>query len=326
MLRNGRRALPRALTGQMRGRLRRALGELAVTIERTATVGGPGPVPAGRADARRRDPAGQPARPRCAADPQGPHRQAGRGSGTRPRSPATTTASSWITRPGRQPARRSSACAGGQPDRPARRAHAPFGHRRPRVRRARDRAGPAGPRDTPRRHPAQSQALSRPPRRRARPRLPDPRQMANRLRRPDQLSHARIRLGPHPARWPRRSFHLVRARGIQPQPGQDQRSCQLTRPARTRECRQYRGLRSAFGLFQGEVNYMVRCPRPGAGSQTILCQAHATSPSPLSRPATATLSLLISGQRIILCQPMREVGIAACGRMATSRCPAPESA
>ena len=38
VLRNGRRALPRALTGRMRGRLRRALGELAVAIERTATV------------------------------------------------------------------------------------------------------------------------------------------------------------------------------------------------------------------------------------------------------------------------------------------------
>jgi IS5 family transposase len=38
VLRNGRRALPRALTGRMRGRLRRALDELAVTIERTATI------------------------------------------------------------------------------------------------------------------------------------------------------------------------------------------------------------------------------------------------------------------------------------------------
>jgi IS5 family transposase len=38
VLRNGRRALPAALTGRMRGRLRRALGELAVTIGRTATV------------------------------------------------------------------------------------------------------------------------------------------------------------------------------------------------------------------------------------------------------------------------------------------------
>jgi transposase, IS5 family len=38
VLRNGRRAVPQALTGQMRGRLRRALDELAVTIERTGKI------------------------------------------------------------------------------------------------------------------------------------------------------------------------------------------------------------------------------------------------------------------------------------------------
>jgi IS5 family transposase len=38
VLRNGRRALPRALSGRMRGRLRRALDELAVTIERTTRI------------------------------------------------------------------------------------------------------------------------------------------------------------------------------------------------------------------------------------------------------------------------------------------------
>jgi transposase, IS5 family len=38
VLRNGRRALPKALSGRMRGRLRRALDELAVTIERTGTI------------------------------------------------------------------------------------------------------------------------------------------------------------------------------------------------------------------------------------------------------------------------------------------------
>jgi IS5 family transposase len=38
VLRNGRRAVPKALSGQMRGRLRRALDELAVTIERTGTI------------------------------------------------------------------------------------------------------------------------------------------------------------------------------------------------------------------------------------------------------------------------------------------------
>jgi IS5 family transposase len=38
VLRNGRRALPRALSGRVRGRLRRALDELAVTMERTAKI------------------------------------------------------------------------------------------------------------------------------------------------------------------------------------------------------------------------------------------------------------------------------------------------
>jgi transposase, IS5 family len=38
VLRNGRRALPRALGGRVRGRLRRALDELAVTIERTTAI------------------------------------------------------------------------------------------------------------------------------------------------------------------------------------------------------------------------------------------------------------------------------------------------
>ena len=38
VVRNGRRALPKAISGRMRGRLRRALDELAVTIERTAKI------------------------------------------------------------------------------------------------------------------------------------------------------------------------------------------------------------------------------------------------------------------------------------------------
>jgi transposase, IS5 family len=38
VLRNGRRAVPKALTGRMRGRLRRALEELAVTISRATTI------------------------------------------------------------------------------------------------------------------------------------------------------------------------------------------------------------------------------------------------------------------------------------------------
>ena len=92
VLRNGRRALPRTLTGRMRGRL---AGLDDWRSPSRARRRGPGP-PAGR---RRppRDPAGQPARPRRAADPQGPHRPPRPGSGTRPRSPTTTTASCWIT-------------------------------------------------------------------------------------------------------------------------------------------------------------------------------------------------------------------------------------
>jgi IS5 family transposase len=38
VVRNGRRAVPKAISGRVRGRLRRALGELAVIIERTAQV------------------------------------------------------------------------------------------------------------------------------------------------------------------------------------------------------------------------------------------------------------------------------------------------
>jgi IS5 family transposase len=41
VMRNGRRAVPRALSGRVRGQLRRALNELAVTIERTAQVVAP---------------------------------------------------------------------------------------------------------------------------------------------------------------------------------------------------------------------------------------------------------------------------------------------
>src|SRR5260221_4397674 len=38
VLRNGRRAVSKALSGRVRGRLVRALGELATTIDRTATI------------------------------------------------------------------------------------------------------------------------------------------------------------------------------------------------------------------------------------------------------------------------------------------------
>jgi IS5 family transposase len=60
VLRNGRRAAPKALSGRVRGRLRRALDELAVTIDAPHDRDA-GPYPAGRADPRWCGPAGQPA-------------------------------------------------------------------------------------------------------------------------------------------------------------------------------------------------------------------------------------------------------------------------
>src|SRR5689334_4154832 len=178
VLRNGRRAIPKALSGRMRGRLRRALGELAVTIGRTATVAAQarsrlaGQMPDGATRlVSLHDPDARPIRKGRIDRPAGVRVQ---GPGHRQR----RRHHPGLRRPGRQPAGRSPACTSDQPDHAARRPHAPFGHRRPRVRRARDRAGPAGPRGMHGRHPAQSQTLSRPPRRRACPGLPRPRTVA----------------------------------------------------------------------------------------------------------------------------------------------------
>ena len=55
------------------------------------------------------------------------------------------------------------------------------------------------------------------------PSLPPNRQMANRMRGPDQHPQTRIRLGPHPPGQPRRSENLDRTRGLHPQPDQDRR-------------------------------------------------------------------------------------------------------
>ena len=63
---------------------------------------------------------------------------------------------------------------------------------------------------------------------RAQPRLPQAGQMAHRLRRPDQLPQTPLRLEPHPPGRQNGSGDLVRARGIRPQPGQDRDPRQLT--------------------------------------------------------------------------------------------------
>jgi IS5 family transposase len=94
--RNGRRALPRALSGPVRGRLRRALDELVVAIGRTATIvaqtrsrlAGHLPDSATRLVSLTTPMPGRSARAASTARSS---------SGTRPRSSTTTTASSWIT-------------------------------------------------------------------------------------------------------------------------------------------------------------------------------------------------------------------------------------
>ncbi len=96
VLRNGRCAVPKALSGQVHGRLRRALDELAVTIERTGKiVAQAGPAWPGRLRRAR------PAWSACMTPMPG---RSARGASTaqsssaiRPRSATTTTASSSTT-------------------------------------------------------------------------------------------------------------------------------------------------------------------------------------------------------------------------------------
>src|SRR5215472_11405304 len=93
VLRNGRRALPKALSGRVRGRLRRALEELATAMERTATIVAQartrlaGQIPPGYDP-----PAGAGPGPRSWRSARAVS-TARWSSVTRPRSPATTTAS-----------------------------------------------------------------------------------------------------------------------------------------------------------------------------------------------------------------------------------------
>jgi IS5 family transposase len=136
VVRNGRRAVPKALSGRVRGRLRRALAELVVTIGRTATI---------VAQARTRiaaapaggDPAGQPARPRRPADPQGPHRPPGRAR-VQVTGNDDGVILDYAVELGAVP-RRPAAGPGRRPHPPPDRAGAGRGHRRPRLRPGRRR-------------------------------------------------------------------------------------------------------------------------------------------------------------------------------------------
>ena len=63
--------------------------------------------------------------------------------------------------------------------------------------------------------------------------FPAEREMANRLRRPDQSPETQLRLGPHHDRHHRRSPDLDRTRSLRPQPHQDRHPDRLTGPAGT---------------------------------------------------------------------------------------------
>ena len=82
----------------------------------------------------------------------------------------------------------------------------------------------------PRRDPPQRPTQQSPTSRRTPTSVPTTREMAHRLRRPDQHPETRLRLGPQPDRHPRRSKDLGRTRSPHPQPDQDQHPGRLTDP------------------------------------------------------------------------------------------------
>ena len=229
VLRNGRRALPRALGGRVRGRLRRALDELAVIVERTARIvaqtrarlAGQMPDSATRLVSLH-DPDARPIRKgridrpvefgykaQVTDNDDGIVLDYAVEYGAAPDGPQLAPAIKRVTRrTGRVP----------------RAVTADRGYGQPAVERDLHELGVRAVVD-----PAPGQDLTRPQDNRAQPRFPHARQMAHWLRRTDQLPQTRLRLGPHPPGRPARSRHLVRARSIRPQPDQDQRPGPLTR-------------------------------------------------------------------------------------------------
>ena len=162
VLRNGRRALPKAISGRVRGRLRRALGELAVIIERTAAVVAQartrmaGQVPASATRlVSLHDPDARPIRKGRIDKPGRVRLQS---PGHRQRRRHHPRLRRRIRRGPRRPAAGTRHRAGQPPRRP----RAPRGHRRPRLRPARIRTGPARPGRAHRRHPPPGQDLSQP--------------------------------------------------------------------------------------------------------------------------------------------------------------------
>jgi hypothetical protein len=190
VLRNGRLAVPRALSGRVRGRLRRALSELAVTIERTATL-----VAQARTRLAGQTPDGA-TRLVSLHDPDA--RPIRKGRIDRPvesgyRSPVTTTASSWTTPSNTAPpptGRSLRPPSSGSAAAPApRRVRSPLTVATAGLpSSAIWRTWACEPWRSPPGHD-----LRHPQETRAQPRLPPPGQVAHRLRRADQLPKAQGR-------------------------------------------------------------------------------------------------------------------------------------
>ena len=105
---------------------------------------------------------------------------------------------------------------------------APDRRRRPRLRRSLRRRRPDRPRDPQRRDPPQRPTHQGPTSPRTTSKLPAEREMADRLRRPDQSPETQLRLGPHHDRHHRRSPDLDRTGSLRPQPHQDRHPDRLT--------------------------------------------------------------------------------------------------
>jgi transposase, IS5 family len=246
VLRNGRRALPKTISGRVRGRLARALNDLAVTIERTAKVvaqartrmAGQVPDSATRLISLH-DPDARPSRKGRIDKPVefGYKAQVTDNDdgiildytveyGAAPDGPQLAPAIERVSRrAGRVPGA----------------ATADRGYGRPAYERNLHDLGCAHRADPP-----PGKDLRHPPQDRAPPRLPPAGQVAHRLGRADQLPQTPLRMGPHPPGRQARSHDLVRTRGLRPQPGQDRgadqlttkakKACQITQqPARSRD-------------------------------------------------------------------------------------------
>ena len=252
VLRNGRRALPRALTGRTCGRLRRALEELAVTVERAATVA---------AQARSRLAGQMPdgtTRLVSLHDPDARPIRKGRidrpvefGYKAQVLDNDDGIVVDYTVESGAVPdgPRRATRHQAGRPPRWPGAAH---GHRRPRLRAGRRRARPARRGRAHRGDSPPGHNFSRPQGHRAQPRLPQARQVAHRMRRPDQLRKTQLLLGPHPAGRSARSGHLARARDIHSQPDQDRNPGQLTRHSQAPPGTRTRLADSGRGIFRSK--------------------------------------------------------------------------